>query len=280
MNIKDFIKVLPNQKTPFAALIGEKTYYSVSPLMHNSAAKYYNLNFDYYALDVLNNDFHLIPAVLNHDLCMGFNITIPYKKKILAFVDQKSELVRNLNAANVIYKFKNEIYAENTDVEGFIYPLQQISEISKITKAFIFGSGGASRAAEAGLKLLGIKNVQIISRTPTPNQLSYENWMDDIDENDNVVLVNGIPLGMTNMQDKSPITYAELLKVKPSICYDLIYNPSKTLFLRQAEDAGVLYCINGLEMLIRQGSAAFTIWNKKGFPIDHVKLSLLESTKI
>ncbi len=280
MNIRDFIEQLPNQKVPFAALIGEKTYYSVSPLMHNTAAIYYKLDFEYLALDVSNADFHLISNVLNHELCLGFNITIPYKEKILRFVDQKSDLVKRLNAANVIYKLGNNIHAENTDVEGFIYPLKDIPELKGITKAFIFGSGGAARATYEGLKRLAIDSIYFVSRTPGLNQLSYENWMESIEELDKVLLVNASPLGMLNLHDKSPISQAELRKVNPLICYDLIYNPTKTLFLKYAAEIGVSFCINGLEMLIRQGSAAFTIWNNYDFPIEQVKLRLQENGKI
>jgi shikimate dehydrogenase len=278
MNIRDFIKLLPNQRRPFSALIGEKTYYSVSPLMHNEAANFYKLDFEYFAIDVSETDFSFIPEILNHELCKGFNITIPYKEKILDFVEVKSDLVSRLNAANVIYKSANKICADNTDVYGFKYPLTEIQESSKITKAFIFGTGGASRAAEQGLKELGINSVYQISRNPKGNQLSYETWFEHVENLDVSILVNASPLGMTTNREKSPISKEDINHIKPLFCYDLIYNPAKTTFINFAEEVGVNYCLNGLEMLIRQGSKAFEIWNGIEFPIEEVKKRLAEKS--
>jgi shikimate dehydrogenase len=278
MNIRDFIKLLPNQRRPFSALIGEKTYYSVSPLMHNEAANFYKLDFEYFAIDVSETDFSFIPEILNHELCKGFNITIPYKEKILDFVEVKSDIVSRLNAANVIYKSANKICADNTDVYGFKYPLTEIQESSKITKAFIFGTGGASRAAEQGLKELGINSVYQISRNPIGNQLYYETWFEHVENLDVSILVNASPLGMTTNREKSPISKEDINHIKPLICYDLIYNPAKTTFINFAEEVGVNYCLNGLEMLIRQGSKAFEIWNGIEFPIEEVKKRLAEKS--
>lgn len=275
MLIPDFLKQLPHQKRPFACLIGEKTYYSLSPLMHQTAAKFHQIEFDYFGLDVAEKEFHLIKKILENPLCVGLNCTIPYKNTILSLVDEQDELVQKLQAANVIHKKNGKIIATNTDVIGFMYPLKSIKSLNDIRYGFVFGSGGASKAAMQGLELLGIQNCFIISRNPTENELSYSNWVELLPANEQCILVNGSPLGMTINKDKSPIQKEIMAKINPRICYDLVYNPAETTFLRFAKELEIEHRINGLDMLIKQGSEAFFIWNKKQFPFPKIKNACL-----
>lgn len=277
MLITEFLEQISHQTKPFACLIGEKTYYSLSPLMHQTAAEFHQLEFDYFGLDVVENEFHLVEKVLENPLCVGLNITIPYKKTILSYVDEQDELVKKLQAANVIYKKNGKILATNTDVLGFMYPLKSIKTVSY---GFVFGSGGASKAAMEGLRILGVPNRFIVSRNPSETELSYSNWFDSFPPNETCILVNASPLGMTSNKEKSPISKEIMAKVNPKICYDLVYNPAETTFLRFAKELGIQQRINGLDMLIKQGSEAFAIWNKKQFPFDEVKTACLAQLAI
>ena len=277
MKISDFIPLLTAQKKTFACLIGEKTDYSLSPLMHNSSASYHKLDFNYFGLDVKKDEFSLINEVLSHPLCKGINITIPYKNRILDFIDVQDDLVQGLNAANVVFKKDGKLLATNTDVSGFQYPLKKMIDFKSVKTAFIFGSGGASRAAKFGLKKMGINDAFIVSRNPKENDLSYSNWIDSVKPKE-AILVNGSPLGMTSLKNESPISLQQLEKVSPLICYHLIYKPAETLFLSHAKSLG-FKTINGLEMLIKQGSESFKIWNGLDFPFEKIKLDCIEHLK-
>lgn len=279
MNISEYLAQKNTIQTPFAALIGERTDYSVSPLMHNKAAKELDIPFFYFGLAVKQTEFELVKEVVQHPLCRGINITIPYKEKILAFADDVSEQVWRLNASNVLVKQADgSLRAENTDVYGFIEPIREIIKANQINQAIIFGTGGASRAAKEGLTQLGIENVKFVSRNPDSTQLSYENWSSNVDLGASLALINGSPLGMTNHRDLSPVSLMQLEMTKPTLCYDLIYNPTETLFLKWAKQVGTRFIFNGLEMLIHQGSEAFRLWNGVPFPIYSVKEEVKKSS--
>jgi shikimate dehydrogenase len=280
MNLSDFIDELPKISSPFAVLIGERTDYSVSPLMHNTAAKVFGHNFVYYGVNVHKEDFSLLLQVLNHPNFVGANITIPYKETILKYATEQSTLVSKLKAANVLIKTGSTTFrAENTDVYGFTYPLQQQVKDKTISleQAVIFGTGGASRAAAEGLSQLGIEAVYFVSRNPESGELSYSNWQEHIKPNVATILVNGSPLGMTVQKDKSPISLELMKSVKPLICYDLIYNPAETAFLKFAREMQVPIRLNGLEMLIQQASESYRLWNGVGFPFETVRAALLST---
>ncbi|TNE69944.1 shikimate dehydrogenase [bacterium] len=272
MNLADFLKSLPFRKQPFAALIGADTSYSLSPFMHNSAAEYLSIAFEYFGIDVKNNEVLKLREILNHPLCKGFNITIPYKNAILPLADKIDSKVNELQASNTFYKVDEEWIAGNTDVYGFMSPLRAVDVDFSRVQAFVFGSGGASKAVIEGLNQLGVPRIHIVSRNPEGFQLSYENWKNSIEPDSKIMLVNSSPVGMTTLKEKSPISYADLVSIKPIICYDLIYNPIETSFLKYAKEAGVDYCIDGLEMLIQQGSKAFELWNGVGFPVDEIRI--------
>ncbi len=271
MLIQNFIDSLTNQKKKFACLIGKKTAYSLSPLMHNFSARYHSIDFEYHAVDVEPEQFHLIQHILRHPNCLGLNITIPYKKEILQFDAFREELVTKLGVANVFYKKMDEWYAANTDVFGFKEPLQEPNLNYTEMVAFIFGTGGAAKAVIQGLSDLGFSTVYEVSRNPEKTQLSYSNWLEFALKAKSIALINASPLGMTHLLDQSPITIEAMQALNPQICYDLTYNPAETLFLKQAKTVGVPHIINGLDMLIFQGSKSFEYWTGKTFPIEDVR---------
>lgn len=273
MLIQNFIDSLINQKKKFACLIGKKTAYSLSPLMHNFSARYHSIDFEYYAVDVEPEQFHLIQHILKHPNCLGFNITIPYKKEILQFDAYREELVEKLGVANVFYKKEDEWYAANTDVFGFKEPLREQNLNYSEMGAFIFGTGGAARAVIQGLSDLGFSTVFEVSRNPVKTQMSYSNWLESALNQKSIALINASPLGMTHLLNESPVTLEALQALKPLICYDLTYNPAETLFLKWARSVGVPYIINGLDMLIFQGSKSFEYWTGKTFPIEEVRIA-------
>lgn len=241
-------------------LIGKK-------LGHSFSADFFNNKFqkegikEIYQLFPLTS-IELFPAFLeeNPDL-KGLNVTIPYKEQVIKFLDSLSDEALDIGAVNVI-KITNEngaIYLKgyNSDCIGF---LNSVSPLIKpgIKNALILGTGGASKAVEYALEKLGI-DVTFVSRNPSKSQLGYK----DLDEktlSENLLIVNTTPLGMfPDTQSYPPIPY-QFISDK-HICYDLVYNPEETEFMRKAKEMGATVK-NGLEMLHLQALAAWDIWNE------------------
>ena len=202
------------------------------------------LNFD---IDKIN-DFKKI----NLSNINGFNVTIPYKEKIIAYLDQIDESARNIGAVNTIKILKNKLIGYNTDYLGFI---NSFNEILDYKNALILGSGGASKAIQYALKSKKIK-FNVVSRKGDINHIDYSQ-IEDLAKYD--LIVNCTPLGtFPNINDKPNLNYDQLNDKHQ--CYDLIYNPSETLFLNESKKRGAKI-INGLKMLKIQAEESWRIWN-------------------
>jgi len=188
---------------------------------------------------------------------LGLNVTIPYKKEVMPFLDEISEEAQAVGAVNTILKKKNKLFGYNTDVIGFQQSLEPLLK-SHHTKALILGTGGAAKAVAYVLNQLGIKFL-FISRTPSENQLTYSQVDASVLESYPIV-INTTPLGMYPKVDVAPgINFTSLNK--QHLLYDLIYNPVETLFLQKGKARGAT-TKNGLQMLERQAEAAWAIWTK------------------
>lgn len=192
----------------------------------------------------------------------GLNVTIPYKEQVIPFLDELDEDAANIGAVNVIKFIHNngdlKLKGYNSDVIGFC---DSISPLLKphMKKALVLGTGGAAKAVCYGLKKLGIQP-QLVSRKSNNNAISYtELTKDIIDENH--IIINTTPLGMYPNVDESPDIPYEFLTPK-HLCYDLLYNPDETLFMKNAKAYGAV-TKNGLEMLLLQAFASYDIWNSK-----------------
>lgn len=189
----------------------------------------------------------------------GLNVTIPYKVSVLDFVDEVSEEVLQIGAANVIKinRLNNEIHikAFNSDVYGFINSIKPF--ISAVRgNAVILGSGGASKAVNYGLRKLGF-NTLTVSRKKQPDTILYHDLTDEILRQSQVI-VNATSLGMYPASNTFPeISYRVL--GPDQIMYDLVYNPEKTLFLKMGEEQGCTI-ISGLRMLHLQAEKSWEIW--------------------
>jgi len=188
----------------------------------------------------------------------GLNVTIPYKSSIFPFLDGIDEIAEKIGAVNTV-KITDEgsWIGYNTDVYGFSTSLKPFLT-NRHETALILGTGGASKAVEFALKELNISVVKV-SRTKGKADLTYA------DLNENVfkackLIINTSPLGTWPNITESPDIPFEFLSPE-HLVYDLIYNPEKTLFLKQAESAGATI-MNGLNMLKLQAEKSWEIWNK------------------
>ena len=192
----------------------------------------------------------------------GLNVTIPYKKEVIPFLQHPSSVVKEINACNCIRKFNEELYGYNTDVIGFKKSLQAfLKEHHK--HALILGTGGAAAAVEWVMKDLNIA-YQFVSRSPDNTGsdktkiIGYDQVTPEIIESHSLI-INTSPVGMyPNVNDTPNLPY-EAITSKHHL-FDLIYNPGETLFLQKGRQRGATIQ-NGLEMLHIQAEESWKIWN-------------------
>lgn len=262
---------------PHFMVVGHPIGHSLSPLMHSIALDTHKIDADYIAIDLEPSDISSFVSWINKDVFLGANITIPYKREFLDVVDRLDETAKEVGAMNTIVKDQHFISGYNTDVDGFLSPLKPFFDRLAGESVILFGTGGASRAVKYALKQLGVEQIVIVSRNPGnldsgDNILcSYQNWQAYAEES--VMLVNSTPLGMHPHIGKSPVSDKEDYLLEGKICYDLVYNPLKTSFLKQAEQYGA-ETVGGLQMFIAQGARAFELWTGKLFPEDKIRKAL------
>jgi len=283
MNLTSFLRS-PEAENPHYLLFGHPVEHSWSPLMHNTALEYYGLEARYHAVDLLNHELTKLASFLNRNTFLGANITVPYKQVIGEYLDQVESAAEDIGAINTIAKKDYQLEGFNTDVYGFLAPLREFEDMLANQNAIVFGTGGASRAIIVGLIELGIQQIFLVSRNPEritsfddENQvqiISYHEWTSRV--RDAYLIINATPLGMYPEVNRSPVRESEQQFLANRICYDIVYNPMKTKFLKQAESVNA-QTIGGLEMLIQQGNRSFELWTGKSFPVEIVRERLHES---
>ena len=184
------------------------------------------------------------------------NVTIPYKEDVLPFLNEKNDIVKEVNACNCIKISEGKLSGYNTDVVGFQQSLEQVLE-SHHTHALILGTGGSSKAVQYALKILGIR-YQNVSRTKSTMSITYDELNEDI-LNSHQLIINTSPVGMFPNVERTPPIPFEFVSPK-HLLFDLIYNPAKTLFLKKGEEKGAKIA-NGMEMLVLQAEESWKIWN-------------------
>lgn len=270
---------------PHYLVVGHPISHSLSPAMHNIALRHYSIDAHYLAVDLPPESITDFISWVNREYFLGCNITIPWKKQLLNLPDQLSSEVKAVGAMNTISKNEDSsiIRGENTDIYGFKIPLRKYDEFLDKGRAVVFGTGGASLAVQYALMDMDYEEVILVSRTPRSAKalsgslftkiVDYSQWQSFADEAE--LFINTTPLGMGDKQDLSPVNEADSDLLSGKICYDLTYNPLKTKFLSLAEAAGA-ESINGLNMLIHQGSRSFEIWTGHTFPVEKVEAELMK----
>lgn len=194
----------------------------------------------------------------NNPNLAGLNVTIPYKEAVIPFLDKISKKATEIGAVNTIrFTKKGKTKGYNTDWYGFKDSLEPLLKPHH-KKALILGTGGASKAVAYALYQLGIGYL-FVSRKPQKNTLEY-NQLSEYIFSEYTIIINCTPLGTAPNIDAAPKIPFEFF-TENHIAYDLIYNPSETLFLRKAKANGAV-TKNGLEMLELQAEKAWEIWNK------------------
>ena len=239
------------------------------PLGHSFSISYFNQKFADEGINATYENFEIpsiddLPEIIDrYPNLRGLNVTIPYKEKVIPFLDSISPEARAIGAVNVIrvvhQKNKTLLKGYNSDVIGFTQSIEPMLDPKWHKKALILGTGGASKAINYGLKSLGIEPV-FVSRYERPGTIQYQSITPEVVHEYNVI-VNCTPMGMYPHTDECPQLPYEAMD-SHTILYDLIYNPDQTLFMRN----GAKYCAevkNGLEMLLLQAFASWEFWHER-----------------
>jgi len=239
------------------------------PLKNTFSKQYFENKFEALKIEAATySNFPLESIDLFEDLLRqnqdlnGLNVTIPYKEKIIPYLTEIDAVAKEIGAVNCI-KIKNkaqekELIGYNTDAFGFEYSLVNWIPKNIQKNALVFGMGGAAKAVIYTLTKLGF-SIQLVGRTAdaSTGKISYDE-LTEAHFKTATLLVNCSPVGMSpNDQALLPIPYQYITPAH--FCYDLIYLPAQTLFLKSSAAQGA--CIkNGLEMLEKQADKAFEIW--------------------
>ncbi|MBE6266005.1 MAG: shikimate dehydrogenase [Prevotella ruminicola] len=239
------------------------------PLGHSFSISYFNQKFADEGINATYENFEIpsiddLPEIIDrYPNLRGLNVTIPYKEKVIPFLDSISPEARAIGAVNVIrvvhQKNKTLLKGYNSDVIGFTQSIEPMLDPKWHKKALILGTGGASKAINYGFKSLGIEPV-FVSRYERPGTIQYQSITPEVVREYNVI-VNCTPMGMYPHTDECPQLPYEAMD-SHTILYDLIYNPDQTLFMRNGAKYGA-EVKNGLEMLLLQAFASWEFWHER-----------------
>ena len=242
-------------------LIGYPLGHSFSKNFFNEKFHSENINAEYVNFEIPTIDEFPKVIAANPTLA-GLNVTIPYKEKIISYLDELDKDAAAIGAVNVVKfeqnKGKLKLVGYNSDVLGFSQSIEPLLE-SYHTKALILGTGGASKAVYHGLKQLGLSTLFVSRSKHNGQTITYSELTPELMDEYKVV-VNCTPVGMYPQADKCPEIPYECLTPK-HLLYDLLYNPDTTLFMKKGEEQGAVVK-NGLEMLLLQAFGAWDIWNR------------------
>lgn len=239
------------------------------PLGHSFSISYFNQKFQDENIDAVYENYEIpsidaLPEVLSSNPELkGINVTIPYKEKVLPFLDSISPEARAIGAVNVIRVShkgnKTILKGYNSDVIGFTKSIEPMLDKKLHQKALILGTGGASKAIDYGLRNLGLETV-FVSRYERPGTIQYKNITPEVVKEYNVI-INCTPIGMYPKTEVCPELPYEAMD-SHTILYDLIYNPDETLFMKRGAEYGA-NVKNGLEMLLLQAFSSWEFWHEK-----------------
>jgi shikimate dehydrogenase len=243
-------------------VIGNPIEHSLSPKLHNYWIKENKISAIYEKKQLNESDIEEIVGEVKRGKIDGINVTVPFKKSVIPFIDQLTPLAKEVQSVNTIFKKDNKVVGDNTDIGGFEKGLKYINYDLKNKNVFILGAGGVVPSIILALKRLGAAKIILSNRTKKKaddlkkkyTDLEIIDWGEIPDFN---MIINATSLGLKN-DDQIKLNYVEIGTNK--LFYDIIYNPSKTKFLSKAEQFGNKI-ENGKMMFIYQAQLAFKIWH-------------------
>lgn len=238
------------------------------PLTHSFSSVYFNRKFESEHIDAEYVNYELrdiseLTDILNDTPTLhGLNVTTPYKEEVIPYLASMSEAATEIGAVNVIRVERDKagkvigLHGFNSDYIGFGRTIEPLITPQR-KSALLLGTGGAAKAVAKALTDRGIE-VHFVSRRKTATTLVYEELTRSMVEHNNII-VNCTPVGMYPNVEQAPDFPYRFLN-KHHLCYDLIYNPDETRFMRESAKYGA-QVKNGLEMLLLQAFVSYEIWD-------------------
>ena len=229
-------------------LIGEKLSHSKSKEIHGY------FGYDYTLAELKREELKKFIRSVKEGAYGGFNVTIPYKKEIIPYLDEVDKFAEKIGAVNTVAVKGGKLVGYNTDFFGMKCALERAGISLKDKNVLILGTGGTSETAKAVAESEGAKSVKKVGRT---SEINYENCYE---LKDTEVVINTTPVGTYPETDEKPIELKKFPRLKGA--FDCVYNPRETLLLKEAKSLGVK-CSGGTVMLIAQALKAEEIWTGK-----------------
>ncbi len=262
-------------------IVGNPIKHSLSPVLHEYWFKKYSIDADYSIIEATDKDLPKIIEKVKKGYYSGINVTLPFKRKIINFVDKvinDAELTGSVNT--VLFDNDNTVIGENTDVYGLQAAYLKEIDNNCNKKALVIGAGGVSPSVILSIKKSGINNISITNRTNEKciflkkkfsflNIIFWEHLKSEIKNFD--IIINATSLGLKNGKDFS-FNFSDTKN--EAIYIDTIYNPLETKTLKYLKEEG-RRVFNGLDMFIYQGQKSFYLWNKINPEIDDELVKLL-----
>ena len=242
-------------------VIGNPIEHSLSPLLHNFWIKKHNINALYEKQLLEKNDVEKILSDVRASKLHGINVTVPFKNIVIPFLDQLSDTAQKTQSVNTIFKKENKLVGDNTDVYGFSEAIRLTNFNPANKKVLILGAGGVVPSVLLALKNMGVDQITLSNRTKEKAINLKKNFpfLRVIDWGETIksdLVINATSVGI-KQNDEIKIDYT---KLDGKLFYDVIYNPSKTKFLENAENFGKK-AENGKNMFIYQAMKAFQTWH-------------------
>ena len=240
------------------------------PLSHSLSMSYFNRKFSSENIPATYLNFEiedigeLMEIFAQYPSLAGLNVTAPYKEQVIPYLTSLDESAQRVGAVNVIKVVRGKadndfkLIGYNTDINAFRDSIKPLLT-DKHKSAMVLGTGGAAKAVNVALEQLGVK-VQFVSRKKSAQTVTYEEITKAM-VTKNKIIINATPLGKYPDEDKTPPFPFKFLN-STHLCYDLIYNPEETLFMKEAAARGAS-TKNGLEMLLLQAFESYKIWTDK-----------------
>ena len=258
-------------------VIGNPIEHSLSPKLHNYWIKKNKIDAAYDKKLLNESDIEDIISQVKKENIGGINVTVPFKKTVISFVDELTSEANESQSINTIYKENDKVIGHNTDMAGFELGLRHVNYNVKDKKIFILGAGGVVPSIILALKKMGASKVILSNRTKKKAEdlkksFSYLEIIDWGETPEFHMIINATSIGL-NEGDEIKLDYADIGPNK--FFYDVIYNPKQTNFLKKAKMFGN-QTENGKMMFIYQAHQAFTIWHKIMPEIDDETIKLLD----
>ena len=257
-------------------VIGNPIDHSLSPELHNYWLKENNIDATYDKKKLEENELENIISEIKKEKINGINVTVPFKKAIIPFLDELSPEAKDTQSVNTIYIQNGITVGHNTDIAGFELAIKYVKYDVSNKKIFILGAGGVAPSIIYSLKKMKASKITLSNRTKEKAEslknlfkdLEIVEWGERIDFD---MIINATSIGL---KKEDGLNFDYSANGPDKYFYDVIYNPKETLFLKRAKLFGNK-TENGKMMFIYQAHQSFTIWNKVMPKIDEETTKLI-----